>query len=59
MKDNISILKAPNGDWLVLQDGSPDKLIAVRKTRFAARVAKRQHLAGRTVFVNDALKWNV
>ena len=51
MKTNTSIVKAPNGEWLVLTNDNPDKLIAVRKSRFAARIAKRQHDAGRTVFV--------
>lgn len=35
------VQKAPNGDWLLLEQGSPDKLLGTYKSRFDARVAQR------------------
>lgn len=49
MKSNVYVQKAPNGDWLVIDGGQRDNLIAIRKSRFAARIAKRQHESGQTV----------
>lgn len=50
-KSEVYIEKAPNGDWLLLKSGERDELIAVRNSRFAIRIAKRQHDAGRIVFL--------